>query len=233
MIFRQLFDPALSAMTYLIGDPESEEAVVIDPLECQVTLIQALLAEHRLRLKYVLRTHVHRPDAIGCGDLCPQTGAQYVIGAAYPGEMPGQRVHDGDELRFGSESLSVIETPGHTPGCVTYHWRDRIFCGDLLELGTCAPPVEETNAGALYDSVRNRIFVLPGEILVFPGHGHSNRTVSTVAEERLTNTAFSSFSRDAFIEHLFRRKRRIDPAQTIPPKTNGSSMCNISTNPSA
>ena len=80
MIFRQLFNPSDSAMTYLIGDPVSGEAVVIDPLKYQATLIRALLAEYRLRLKYVLRTHVHAPNRVDCGNLCPHTGAQFVIG---------------------------------------------------------------------------------------------------------------------------------------------------------
>ncbi len=132
MIFRQLFNPADSAMTYLIGDPASGEAVVIDPLKSQATLIRALLAEHRLRLKYVLRTHVHAPNRTDCGDLCPHTGARFVTGRHNDAEIAGERVADGDVLQFGAESITVIETPGHTPGCVSYRWRDRIFCGDVL-----------------------------------------------------------------------------------------------------
>ena len=111
MIFRQLFNPADSAMTYLIGDPASGEAVVIDPLKYQATLIRALLAEHHLRLKYVLRTHVHAPNRVDCGNLCPHTGAQFVIGRHNDSSLAGERVADGDVLRFGDESIAVIETP--------------------------------------------------------------------------------------------------------------------------
>ena len=208
MIFRQLFDPAQSAMTYLIGDPVSGEAVVIDPLKYQATLILALLAEHRLRLKYVLRTHVHRPDRTDCGDLCPHTGAIFVVGAHNAPDIPGARVGGGDVLSFGNESIGVIETPGHTPGCVTYAWRDRIFCGDALEIGGCGQAVDETNAGTMYDSVRTRIFNLPGDTLIYPGHDYTGRTVSTVAEERQRNTVFSGLTRDRFIEHLERVEKR-------------------------
>ena len=214
MIFRQLFNPVDSAMTYLIGDPVTRAAVVIDPLKYQATLIRALLAEHRLNLGYVLRTHVHAPNRTDCGDLCPRTGARFVIGRRNDADIAGERVGDGDVLRFGEESIAVIETPGHTPGCVTYHWRDRIFCGDLLELGGCGQPVDETDAGLMYDSVRSRIYTLPGETLIFPGHDDGGRTVSTVAEERQRNTAFSSLTRDRFIEHLARAERRPDP---VPP----------------
>ena len=111
-------------------------------------------------------------------------------------------------LSFGNESIAVIETPGHTPGCITYAWRDRIFCGDALELGGCGQAVDETNAGAMYDSVRGRIFSLPGDTLIYPGHDYTGRTVSTVAEERQRNIAFSGLTRDRFIEHLERVEKR-------------------------
>ena len=218
MIFRQLFEPKLSAMTYLIGDPASSEAVVIDPNQHQSTLIQALLAEHQLRLKYVLRTHVHRLNSAECGTLCAQTGALFVIGAANPIDYPGKRVQEGDLLYFGGESLEVFETPGHTPGCITYRWRDRVFCGDALEIGGYGQAEDETSAGKLYDSVRNRIFSLPGETLIFPGHDYSGRTVSTVAEERTQNTAFSTLSRDGFIETLSQSKRQLQPLHNNPAK---------------
>ena len=110
-----------------------------------------------------------------------------------------------------------MPTPGHTPGCVSYHWRDRIFCGDVLELGGCGQAVDETDAGAMYDSVRKRIYGLPGETLVFPGHDYSGRTVSTVAEERQRNTVFCELSRDRFIEHLARVEKRPRLAEPAPP----------------
>ena len=60
----------------------------------------------------------------------------------------------------------------------------------------------------MYDSVRTRIFSLPGDTLIYPGHDYTGRTVSTVAEERQRNTVFSGLSRDRFIEHLERVEKR-------------------------
>ena len=161
MIFRQLFNPADSAMTYLIGGATSGEA--------------------------------------------------FVIGRHNDPTLAGDRVADGDVLRFGDESIAVIETPGHTPGCVTYYWRDRIFCGDVLELGGCGQAVDETDAGQMYYSVRKRIYSLPGETLIFPGHDYAGRTVSTVAEERQRNVTFTGLSRDRFIEHMAHLEKRPVP----------------------
>jgi glyoxylase-like metal-dependent hydrolase (beta-lactamase superfamily II) len=79
-------------------------------------------------------------------------------------------------------------------------WQDRIFCGDALELGGCGQVENgECDPGRLYDSVMNRLFVLPDETLVFPGHDFHGRTVSTIGEERRCNPFFAARSRDAFL----------------------------------
>lgn len=202
-----MLDPSSFALTYLIA-ADASEAVIIDPLRSQTTLIQVLLAEHRLRLKYVLRTHVHRPDRIDCGGLCSVTGAEFVVGAKNAADIPGKRVAEGATLVFGNEHIDVLETPGHTPGCVSYVWRDRLFCGDVLELGGCGQAEDETNPGAMYDSVQTRIFALNNETLIFPGHDYTGRTVSTVGEERARNAAFSGVSRDTFIAQMATQQKR-------------------------
>lgn len=199
MIFRQLFEPETCVMTYLIGDAVSREALVIDPRSSQLTLIMALLAEHQLTLKYVLRTHIHPPDQIGCAGLCIKTNAQCCIGNANSAEIPGIRLFEGQVLKLGDEEIHVLATPGHTSGCLTYCWRDRIFCGDVMEIGGCGQLNDETNAGVMFDSVKNKIFMLADEMLIFPGHDYTGRTVSTIAEERRKNKAFSGVTRDEFI----------------------------------
>ena len=88
----------------------------------------------------------------------------------------------------------------------------------MLELGGCGQAVDETDAGLMYDSVRKRIYSLPGETLVFPGHDYAGRTVSTVAEERQRNAAFTGLARDRFIEHMAHlEKRPVLAPDTDPP----------------
>jgi len=202
MIFRQLLDPESCTLTYLIADPDSREAMVIDPLGSQVMLLQAIIAEQGCRLKFVLRTHVHRPRRIDDAGLCAGTDARYVIGRHNAAEIAADRVNEGEYLSLGNERIKVIETPGHTPGCVSYLWRDRIFCGDVMEIGGCGQAEDETEPGVMYDSVINKLFSLADETLIFPCHDYSGRTVSTVAEERKRNTAFSGVSRDLFIARM-------------------------------
>lgn len=202
MIFRQLLDTESCTLTYLLADPISKEAIIIDPLGSQVRLLQAIIAEQGCRLTYVMRTHVHRPRRIDDAGLCAGTTARFIIGENNDADIPSDRVKQGDSLLIGSDLIHVIESPGHTPGCISYLWRDRIFCGDVMEIGGCGQAEDETDPGAMYDSVLNKLFSLPDETLIFPCHDYTGRTVSTVAEERKRNTAFSGVSRDLFIARM-------------------------------
>lgn len=204
MLFRRLFDPDTSVLTYLLGC--GPDALVIDPLPVQHTLIMSLLAEAGMTLAHVVRTHVHRPNRIDCGGLCALTGADYLVGAANPADIPGLRLEDGAMLAFGSESVRVIATPGHTPGCISLLWRDKLFCGDVMEIGGCGQAQDETDPGRMYDSVLTRVFTLAGETLLYPCHDYIGRTVSSVAEERCRNAGFAGVSRDLFIARMLAGK---------------------------
>lgn len=202
MYFRQLPHAATGSLCYLIGDLLAQEAVLIDPMAEQTDLLLALLQERELRLVYVLRTHLHC-EAERCGALCEYTGAQRISGCA-SSDGHTRSVSHGDTLVFGHEVIRVLATPGHTRDAVSFLWRDRLFCGDALHPAGCPQPVDETDAGQWYDSVTRRLFLLPDETLVFPGHVHAGRTVSTIIEERQRNPAFASISRDTFIHETGR-----------------------------
>lgn len=172
--------------------------MVIDPLAGQDELIRALLDERDLRLRLVLRTHVHRPDRHACDELCRHTGARLVVGAPAACRAAQQRVAHGDKLVFGSQVLRVLATPGHTAGCVSFLWRDRLFCGDTFDMGGCRAGNREADAGKLFDSLTQRVFLLPGETLLFPAHFLKGRSVTTIAEERRRHARLGA-SRDAFV----------------------------------
>lgn len=210
-VFRQLFDPASSVLTYLLGSPDTGEAIVIDPVAPLNTLILAVLAESHLQLKYIIRTHVHRPDRIDSQGLSELTGAAFLVGENNSEDISGQRLKDGELLVFGNERIRVLTTPGHTPGCISLLWHDRLFCGDLMEIGGCGQAEDETNPGQMFDSVTGRIFTLPGEVLIYPCHDYGGRTVSSVAEERQRNPKFVGISRDLFIARMKDKAPRHEP----------------------
>lgn len=199
MFFRRIQDAATCALSYVLADSSSGEAVAIDPTPSQALLILSILQEQSLNLRMVLRTHVHAPDRLDCGLLCGAPGVRYAVGERAQANGKVLRLADGDTLEFGHERLQVIATPGHTPGCVSFLWHDRLFCGDVMEISGCGQAVDETDLGQMYDSVTRRIFSLPDDTLLYPAHDYRGRTVSTVAEERRMNTAFSGRSRESFV----------------------------------
>lgn len=196
--FRQLFDTASSTYTYLLSDLTRREAALIDPVQEHVPLYLSLLDELDLTLACVLETHVHADHITGAAALREQSGAK--IMARHRSECLDVSLQDGDTLQFGDETITVLATPGHTPGCASYLWRDRLFTGDALMIGTCGrTDFQGGDAGVLYDSITQKIWPLPGETLVYPCHDYQHKHVSSVEQERESNPRLSGKSRDEFI----------------------------------
>jgi len=200
IIFRQLLDPSTRAYTYVLGDETSRDAVAIDAGPPGNTLpLLGLRNELDLRLRYLLCTHVHPKQPLDLPLLQARTGARVVASETAPVDAD-LRVRHGDSVTFGGESLTVIATPGHAPGALCFLWRDRVFTGDTLLIRDCGRiDAPDGDAGQLFDSITQRLLVLPGDTLLFPGHETYGRTVSTIAEEREHNPCVTSQSRDEFI----------------------------------
>lgn len=199
MIFKQLFDHDSSTYTYLIAD-EQGNAVLIDPVLEQVEHYLQLLARNGLTLRLVLDTHVHADHITGSQTLKARTGATTAIakGCAAPGY--DRLLEDGDTLTFGNERLRVIATPGHTPGSLSFRWRDRIFTGDTLMINSCGrTDFQQGNASDMYHSITDKLFTLPDETLVFPGHDYKGRRVSSIGEEKVLNVRISGKSEAEFV----------------------------------
>ncbi len=205
MIFRQLFDHATWTYTYLLGDEDSREAVMIDPVVEQMPLYVRLLKELGLTLKYGIDTHVHADHVTGLGALRETFGALSIHGAGSSASGIDRFVKDGEEITFGNHALKAIATPGHTDDSFSYlletDGRSMVFTGDtLLIRGSGRTDFQNGDAGAQYDSIFRKLLTLPDDTVVYPGHDYRGVHESRIAEEREFNPRLQVKTKEQYVE---------------------------------
>ncbi|MDX8391927.1 MAG: MBL fold metallo-hydrolase [Mariprofundaceae bacterium] len=200
MLFRQLFDADTWTYTYLLADEQSREAVLIDPVSEQVERDMALTDELGLTLKYVLDTHVHADHVTGNGALRDRTGCQTGVSGRGGADCADLQLKEGDVFTFGAYQIKVLETPGHTDGCLSFLCGDKVFSGDALFVRGCGrTDFQQGDAGELYDSITGKLYALPNTTWVYPGHDYRGMTVTTIGEEKKHNPRIN-LGREGFIE---------------------------------
>ena len=202
MLFRQLFDSESSTYTYLIADNNTKEAVIIDSVLEQFERDINLLKELELNLIYSLDTHIHADHITGAGKLRQATGCLSILPKNSQVKCADSYIQHGQVLQIGSVTIEGISTPGHTNSHMAYLLNNtHLLTGDALFIRGCGrTDFQGGDAGTLYDCVTQRLFTLPDETLVYPGHDYKGRTVSTIAEEKRLNPRFAGKTRDDFIQ---------------------------------
>ncbi|MBT7611368.1 MAG: MBL fold metallo-hydrolase [Bacteriovoracaceae bacterium] len=193
LIFKQLFDKESSTYTYLLADPQTKEAVLIDPVKENINRDLKLLKELDLKLKYIMDTHVHADHITASNELRDKTDAQTVLNVDANVTCNNIGLNDYEKLFLGEFEITGIKTPGHTDGCMSYLVEDKIFTGDsLLIRGTGRTDFQQGNSKEMFNSIQKKIFNLPDETMVYPGHDYNGHTVSTVGEEKNYNPRIKS-----------------------------------------
>lgn len=188
MIFRQLFEPVSCTYTYLLGCESTGQAVLIDTVLPAGARDLAEVERLGFKLAYTLDTHIHADHITAARRLKDQAGSRI----AHPGldRLPCTDVplEEGQPLVVGSLRIEPLHTPGHTDNHFAYLVGDRVFTGDALLIDGCGrTDFQNGDAHALYRSVTGKLFTLPDETLVYPGHDYHGRRVSSVAQERTRN----------------------------------------------
>ncbi|AFY77369.1 MAG: MBL fold metallo-hydrolase [Hydrococcus sp. C42_A2020_068] len=204
MLFRQLYDQETSTYTYLIADPDTKEAILIDPVLEQVERDRKLLQELGLTLRYCLETHIHADHITGTDKLRQMTGCLGIVPEHAQASCADRHIKDGETLQLGAITIQAIATPGHTDSHMAYLVNsDRVLTGDALFIRGCGrTDFQSGDAGTLYDSVTQRLFALPDDTLVYPAHDYRGHTVSTIGEEKQWNPRFVGRTREGFIEFM-------------------------------
>jgi hydroxyacylglutathione hydrolase len=218
MFIKQFYTGCLSEAAYYI---ESEgEAIIIDPLRDIETYIQ-FAAERNTTIKYIFETHFHADFVSGHIDLSHKTGAPIVYGPMATTNYQIQSAKDGEIIPLGKINFEIVHTPGHTLESTCFLLRDEanqpyaLFTGDTLFVGDVGRPdlssgnmSSEELAAILFDSLNNKIKILPDHVLVYPAHGPGSscgknlgpNTHSTIGDEKLNNYAMRAESKEAFIK---------------------------------
>jgi glyoxylase-like metal-dependent hydrolase (beta-lactamase superfamily II) len=245
------FDPATNTVSYLVADTQTRRAAIIDPVldfdvgagrfdTASAKKILSVAAIDRLRVLWVLETHVHADHISAAPFIAAHTGARIGISERVKQVQrlfiptfgtddlsPDGKVFDhlfADEECFtiGSLPVRVLHTPGHTPACAAYVIGDAAFIGDTLfmpDFGTARADFPGGDARMLYRSIR-RILDLPPETRLFVAHDYKApgrdefAWETTVANERAHNVHV----RDGISEQAFVRLREAKDATLTPPR---------------
>jgi glyoxylase-like metal-dependent hydrolase (beta-lactamase superfamily II)/rhodanese-related sulfurtransferase len=201
MIFRQLFDQESYTYTYLLAQDYGSESILIDPVLGKVDQYMRLLEEMQLKLVKVMDTHVHADHITAAAELRDRTQCITVMGEESSVDSVSQRVADGELITIDGVSLTALHTPGHTDDSYCFLMNDRVFTGDtLLIRGTGRTDFQSGSAAQAYNSITQKLFTLPDDTIVYPGHDYKGDMVSTIGEEKRFNPRLQVENREAYVE---------------------------------
>jgi len=196
----------MDTFCYLVGDPKTGEAALIDPA-FDTKKILGTAREKGFKVTRVINTHNHPDHTAGNATIIDATGAELLMHRVDADRMGGMlsrgfarmlggkgsptpdvRLKDGDTVTVGAIELDVIHTPGHTPGGICLYAPGHVFTGDTLFVEAVGrTDLPGGSAATLLASIRQKLYTLPGDTVVWPGHDYGPTPSSTIAREKATN----------------------------------------------
>lgn len=206
MIVRQFRLSRMDTFCYMAGDGSTKTCALIDPAFDTSRILNEVKKEG-FTVSHVINTHGHSDHSAGNSAVIEATGAELLIhraDAAMLGKIinrtfsrvlggkgsvkPHVLVEDGDIIRIGNESLKVLHTPGHTRGGICLYAKGHVFTGDTLFVGAVGrTDLPGGSMDTLIQSIRDKIYTLPPDTIVWPGHDYGPTPHSTVSMEQKTN----------------------------------------------
>jgi glyoxylase-like metal-dependent hydrolase (beta-lactamase superfamily II) len=202
MIFRQFFEPLSSTYTYLLGCEETRQAVLIDPTIPSMERDLAEIRQLGMKLAFTVDTHIHADHITAALDLKKATGSRIAAPAWDRLPCTDIGIEEGKPFQVGSILLHPLHTPGHTDGHFSYVTGNRVFTGDALLIDGCGrTDFQNGDATDLYKSIKEKLFTLPDDSLVYPCHDYQGRRISTIGQEKQRNPRIGSErSLEEFVE---------------------------------
>jgi len=205
MFVKQIEVGQFAVFTYIVGCKVTKEALVIDPAgECDAVLKEA--TDEGYAIKYIVNTHSHIDHVMGNRQMRDLTNAQIAIHekessslinqspqmlrmfGAEPSPPADITLRDGDLITVGKISLKVLHTPGHSPGSISLYNDGIVFTGDTLFVGGVGrTDLPGGSSSVLVSSIHNKLFTLPDETVVAPGHNYGETPNSSIGREKIYN----------------------------------------------
>jgi sulfur dioxygenase len=183
------FHASRGCLSYITYDPVSLEGVLVDPSEeiaCEV--YTDALASHSIKLRYILETHTHADHISSAKAIKEITKAIIVRSIHAPSKTADRYVDDNDVLVCGEKTLRIIYTPGHTNESISLYNGKEVFTGDTLLLGgTGRTDFQVGDSEQLYDSIHEKLELLPHDTLIRPGHNYKGKQSGVLGEELHTS----------------------------------------------
>lgn len=205
MLFRQLFDATSGTYTYLLASGVGRAALIIDPVREQLDAYLQLIRELDLKLVHAIDTHTHADHITALGGLRSATGCVTLMGDRTKAECVSAQLRDGEQIDVDGIRLRALYTPGHTDESFSFVLDPQqpraVFSGDLLLIrGSGRTDFQSGDPGASWDSITHKLFTLPEETRLYPGHDYKGWTVSSIGEEKRHNPRLAGKTREQYIE---------------------------------
>ena len=201
MIFKQVFDTKSSTYTYFIASAKGREAVIIDPVIENVDKYIKLLNKLNLKLVKVIDTHIHADHITGASKLNKQTNCTTIMGEHTPSDTVDIKVKHDEIIKIDNLEIKTIYTPGHTSDSYSFLMNNYLFSGDTLLInGTGRTDFQNGNSRDAYESIFNKLLILPEETLLYPAHDYNGKNVSSIGNEKKFNPRLQVKSVEDYIE---------------------------------
>ena len=188
------------ARSYVVVDPDSREALVVDPTLDEVGEVKRILASRRATLVHVVETHTHGDHLSGAATLHRETGADVVMSLAADSRVATRRVGEGDLLALGEQTLRVRLAPGVAPDAIVLEGPRVLFTGDTLLVGTIGlRDAPGADGAALYDTIQRVFEGQADDTTIHPGHDDMGRSRTTIYAEKRGNRWMREKDRENFL----------------------------------
>lgn len=198
---RPLYDEESSTWTYLMIHNPSLSCCLIDPVLEKIERDLNLIQELNLKLIFTIETHIHADHITSSGKLRELTNCQTYVPVGANIECATNFVKESSTVLLGDVVLEIMETPGHTEHSISIYIKNLcVFTGDALLIRGCGrTDFQGGNAELLYESITQKLFKLPDDILVFPGHDYRGFVYSSIGEEKKLNPRVANKSKAEFV----------------------------------